>query len=79
MLYFHVHKSGKLVVAAPKHENWLYTLQWPECHWVHFSAVFYLDHYVEINPVSTFKPLVTQCQQVTSTVITEVRKTLYIL
>lgn len=44
-----------------------------------FLRLFYLDHYVEINPVSIFKPLVIQCQQVTLTVFIEVRKPLYTL
>lgn len=45
---------------------------------VHVSAFFYLDHFVTINPVSVFQPLVIQCQQVTATVMIAMRKPLCI-
>lgn len=78
MLYFYAHNSGKLAVATAKHKPVIYTAVGLAAQGS-FLRLFYLDHYVEINPVSIFKPLVIQCQQVTLTVFIEVRKPLYTL
>ena len=78
MLYFYAHKSGKLAMATAKHKPVIYTAVGLAAQGS-FLRLFYLDHYVEINPVSIFKPLVIQCQQVTLTVFMEVRKPLYSL
>lgn len=65
-------------VAASEHKPVLYTAAGLVAQGS-FLSLFYLDHYVEINPASFFKPLVIHCQQVTSTVITGVRKLLHTL
>lgn len=78
MLYFYARKSGKFAVAAAKHKPVIYTAVGLVAQGS-FLRLFYLDHYVEINPVSIFKPLVIQCQQVTLTIFMEVRKPLYTL
>lgn len=74
--YFYVHKSGKLAMAEAKRKAVRYTLQWATWLRVHGPAFFDLDHFVEINPVSVFQPLVIQCQQATATVIIAMRKPL---
>lgn len=78
MLYFYAYKSGKLAMAVTKHKLVINTTVGLAAQGS-FLRLFYLDHYVEINPVSIFKPLVIQCQQVTLTVFIEVRKPLYTL
>lgn len=78
MLYFYAHKSGKLTVAASKHKPVMYTAVGLVAQGS-FLSLFYLDHYVDINLVSSLKPLVIHCQQVTSTVIIEVRKPWHML
>lgn len=78
MLYFYAYKSGKLAMAVTKHKLVINTAVGLAAQGS-FLRLFYLDHYVEINPVSIFKPLVIQCQQVTLTVFIEVRKPLYTL
>lgn len=65
-------------MAEAKRKVVRYTLQRATWFRVHVSAFFYLDHFVTINPVSVFQPLVIQCQQVTATVMIAMRKSLCI-